>query len=62
MIELDQRIFLFEFKLDGSADEALQQIVHTDYHRKYQLHGKPITLIGANFDSSQRKIGEWTSQ
>lgn len=62
VIELDQRIFLFEFKLDGSADEALQQIVHTDYHRKYQLRGKPITLIGANFDSSQRKIVEWKNQ
>ena len=60
--EMSNRIFLFEFKLDGSADDALQQIVDTDYHRKYQLHGKPITLIGANFDSSQRRIVEWQSQ
>ena len=62
VVELPDRIFLFEFKLDGSADVALEQIVDNDYHRKYQLHGKPITLVGVNFDSRQRKIAEWKSQ
>lgn len=62
VIEMAERIFLFEFKLDGSADEALRQVIDTDYHRKYQLRNKPVTLIGANFDSSQRKIVEWKSK
>ncbi len=30
------------------------------YAEKYRLHGKPITLIGANFDYKARKIAEWS--
>ncbi len=59
VVELDEHIFLFEFKLDKSAAAALQQIKDHDYTRKYRLSGKPMTLIGANFDSTQRKITEW---
>jgi hypothetical protein len=60
--ELTHRIFLFEFKLDGSAEEALQQIKTHDYAQKYRLKGKPLTLIGANFDSTQRKVTDWKSE
>ena len=59
VIELADRIFLFEFKLDKSAAEALQQIEVHEYAQKYALAGKPLTLIGANFDTHQRKITEW---
>ena len=59
VVELDAHIYLFEFKLDKSAAAALQQIKDHDYTRKYRLAGKPMTLIGANFDSATRKITEW---
>ncbi|MEM7127578.1 MAG: PD-(D/E)XK nuclease domain-containing protein [Chloroflexota bacterium] len=62
VIELDSQIFLFEFKLDGSAEEALQQIHTTEYAEKYRLNQKPITLIGANFDQSERKVSDWVSE
>ena len=59
IIALPDHLFLFEFKLDGSAEEALQQIKDNHYDQKYQLTAKPITLIGANFDSTQRKVTDW---
>lgn len=60
VIELDKRIYIFEFKLDGAASAALQQSQAKAYAEKYRLHGKPITLVGANFDYKSRKISEWT--
>lgn len=59
VIELTDHIFLFEFKLDKDAESALEQIKDSAYHQKYALQGKPITLVGVNFDSNQRKIAEW---
>jgi len=61
MILADQ-VFLFEFKLDGSADDALQQIKDNHYYQKYQLSAKPITLIGANFDSKERRVTDWKTE
>jgi hypothetical protein len=62
VIEDTDRIFLFEFKLDATAEEALTQIKDNHYYQKYQLHGKPITLIGANFDSKERKVTGWKTE
>lgn len=59
VIELRNRIFLFEFKLNGSAQNALRQIKNHEYARKYADKGKPITLIGATFDTTKRQISEW---
>lgn len=39
--------------------EALQQIKQTQHYQKYRLCDKPITLIGANFDSKQRAVSQW---
>ncbi|MEZ4709296.1 MAG: ATP-binding protein [Caldilineaceae bacterium] len=57
--EVANHLYLFEFKVDKSAAEALQQIKQRAYYQKYQLKGKPMTLVGVNFDSAQRKITEW---
>jgi hypothetical protein len=62
VVETAKAIYLFEFKLDKSATEALNQIKDTEYYQKYRFKGKPLTLIGANFDSSKRKVNEWKEQ
>lgn len=59
VITLADHLYLFEFKLDQSADKALQQIVDKGYAEKYRLSGKPITLVGVNFDSQQRTVTDW---
>lgn len=62
VIELADHIYIFEFKVDRSAEEALAQIHAQEYARKYNLNTRPITLIGANFDSRERRITEFLSQ
>ena len=59
VIELDDRVYIFEFKLDGTAQQALAQIQANGYAEKYA--NKQCILIGVNFDQGQRNVGEWLS-
>ncbi|MBR3455569.1 MAG: PD-(D/E)XK nuclease domain-containing protein, partial [Bacteroidaceae bacterium] len=52
-------IFIFEFKLDKSADEALQQIEDKGYALPYAADPRRLYKIGVNFLSERRCIGEW---
>ena len=52
-------IYIFEFKMNQTADAALAQIHEKEYYQKYQHSGKRIVLIGANFDAASRQISEW---
>ena len=58
-VELESGVWIFEFKLNGSADAALAQIRRKDYAAPYAAAGKPVYLVGVNFDSEKRNIGEW---
>lgn len=49
VIELADRLYLFEFKVDGSAAEALQQIKANQYVERYRSTGKLIYLIWRQF-------------
>ncbi|MCF7837695.1 MAG: PD-(D/E)XK nuclease domain-containing protein [Candidatus Marinimicrobia bacterium] len=51
-------IFLFEFKLNGSAEEALEQIRAKRYFEPYLADGRPVTLIGVEFSRPLRNLGE----
>jgi len=59
VVELDQHIYLFEFKLDQSAKIAMKQIREHLYYRKYQRSDKPITYVGVNFSNTKRKVDDW---
>ena len=52
-------IFLFEFKLHGTAEEALSQIHERRYADAYRDDGRHITLIGAAFDVNTRNLDNW---
>ncbi len=55
-------IYLFEFKLDKSAEIALNQIKDKEYFGKYLHTGKRIMMIGVNFDSKAGKIKSWEKE
>ncbi len=59
VIETKSNIYIFEFKLDGTADEALQQIKEKGYATEYLADGRPIRLIGCSFSSETGTIGDW---
>ena len=62
VVELEGRIYLFEFKLNKSAKIAMKQIQDHEYYQKYQLHDKPITCVGANFNTKTRTVDEWKQE
>ena len=62
VVEIDDWIYVFELKLDVSAQKALEQIEEKDYCRKYIMTGKRIMLVGMNFNSRTRQLVEWTAR
>jgi hypothetical protein len=52
-------VYIFEFKLDKSEGEALDQIVDRRYFEKFQSSGLPIRMVGVNFDSSKGRLDGW---
>jgi hypothetical protein len=58
VVKTDDRITLFEFKLNGTADAALAQIHARHYYEPYLDDGRPITLVGVAFSAESRNLGE----
>lgn len=54
-----RHIYVFEFKLNGSVDEALRQIDDKGYLIPYTTDGRQLVKIGASFNKTERNIGEW---
>ena len=61
-VETPERIYIFEFKLDGGAEAALEQIKSKRYAEKHLRNGKEIVLLGVSFGRESRNINEWKSE
>ena len=48
--------YVMEFKLDGTAEEALAQIKDRGYTLPFELDGQQIVRIGLNFSKTDRNI------
>lgn len=59
MVQTGRFIYLFEFKMDKTAEEAVKQIDSRDYGCQYEADDRKIVKIGVNFRSDARNIGEW---
>ena len=59
VMHMPDTIYVFELKVDKSADEALAQIDDKGYMLPYHAEGKRLVKIGISFDSKQRTISEW---
>jgi hypothetical protein len=57
--EVNDRIYIFEFKLNDTAEAALAQIKSTHYHERFLNAEKPLTLVGAAFDKEARNVTDW---
>ncbi len=58
-VETSRYIYIFEFKYNGSAREALQQIHERDYAGRHRPDSRAVYLIGANFSSRARGLEDW---
>ena len=61
VVKTPQYVYIFEFKLDGTADEALQQIEEKGYVREYASDNRKLYKIGAVFSSETGTISDWKS-
>ncbi|MDO4159733.1 MAG: ATP-binding protein [Prevotellaceae bacterium] len=59
IMELRNHVYIFEFKLDGTAEEALQQIEERGYAVPYLDDGRKIVKLGVVFSSETRTISDW---
>lgn len=59
IVETPDYVYIFEFKLDGTADEALLQIEDRGYAKAYEADTRALYKIGASFSSKTGTIEEW---
>ena len=65
VVETESAVYVFEFKLDGTVEEALEQIDSKGYLIPYSVtkdkngNDKKLFKIGVSFDSEKRTLGEW---
>ena len=59
VVKLQDAIYVFEFKVDGTAAEALAQINSKGYAIPYEADRRKVVKIGVNFDSATRTVGDW---
>jgi hypothetical protein len=51
--------YIMEFKLDGTAEEALKQIDDRNYAAPFATDNRRLVKVGVNFSSSTRNIDRW---
>lgn len=59
IVETPHYIYIFEFKLDGTAAEALAQIEEKGYARPYACDSRTVYKIGVSFSSATGTVEDW---
>ena len=59
VVKTETHIYIIEFKIDQSAQAAIQQIKNKQYALKYADNTRPIYIIGINFDTEKKKIEDY---
>ena len=59
VLQTKTTLFLFELKLNKSAEAAMKQMDLKDYKSKFANCGLPIVKVGISFDSERRTIVDW---
>jgi ATP-dependent exoDNAse (exonuclease V) beta subunit len=59
LVETKNHVYCIEFKLNGTAEEALAQIETKEYLLPWTGSGKKLFKAGVNFDDKKNNIGSW---
>lgn len=59
VVETNDRVYIFEFKVGRSPQKAIDQIEEKKYYEKYLANKKEIVLVGVNFSISKRNVKSW---
>ncbi len=60
--QTEKYVYIFEFKLNRSATEALKQIHDKEYYQKFLNSGREIILVGAKFSTKKHNIADWKTE
>ena len=58
-VETKDAIYIFEFKVGGKPQDALNQIKEAGYAEKHLASNKAVFLIGASISKNKRTLGKW---
>lgn len=59
ILEFENYVYILEFKMDATPEEALKQIEERGYARPYATDKRRVVCIGANFSSATRTVEGW---
>ncbi len=59
ILQTDKFVYVMEFKLNGTAEEALQQIEEKQYALPFEHDSRQLFKIGVNFSAEMRNIEKW---
>ena len=59
VLQTDRFIYVMEFKLDGTAEEAMAQINEKGYAQPFEKDNRQLFKIGVNFSNKTRNIEKW---
>ena len=59
VLQTDRYVYIMEFKLNGTAEEALRQIEEKGYALPFAGDDREVFKIGVNFSSETRNIEKW---
>ncbi len=59
VVKTKNTIYVFEFKLQGTAEEALRQIDEKGYLLPYTKNGRKLVKIGVDFSKEERNVNNY---
>lgn len=59
VLQTDKYVYVMEFKLEGTAEEALRQIEEKQYALPFASDSRKLFKIGVNFSAQTRNIEKW---
>ena len=59
VLQTEKFVYVMEFKLDGTAEEALLQINEKHYAQPFESNDRELFKIGVNFSAKTRNIEKW---
>ncbi|OUN99992.1 hypothetical protein B5F96_18150, partial [Parabacteroides johnsonii] len=59
VLKTNDYIYVMEFKLEGTAQDALKQINEKQYALPFATDPRKLFKIGINFSNELRNIEEW---
>ena len=59
ILTTDKYVYIFEFKVDKSAREALAQIEEKGYAEPFAADSRQLFKVGVSFDSEKRSLVDW---